>query len=168
VGPRDSGARPILLEEARRHHDAQVAAYRDVDGKALEVMKVNGVLLALVATIGGVVPRLDAAPHLPVAVLLLAAVGLSATTAAIVVAAVAYTRSTLKSGVTGFTDASLRTRYTARDVEAFVLEVYEEMIRDNRRTIEKIAFRVDTAILLLITAVLLFAASGSVLIVGVW
>lgn len=131
--PRES-ALLVLVTEARRHLDQQLAAAREVDTKALELLKVNATVftIAAAATAAFVSSPVDVAAW----VRSLFAVGIFSLLVSTLLAGVAYVRADFNVGLVGFEDEIVPSM-SVSDICEKTLRVYAGMLSANKARIER-------------------------------
>ncbi len=148
-----------LLEESRRHMDATLRAVADLDRKAVELVKMDGVGLGLTATALGIAARRGPDEMGPMAGALLAAgiLGVAGLIASMALAVAALFRRDLALGVIDLGEG-IDLRYP--DTIGFTLETHRDAVEANRAAINAKGRLVERGVAALLAASLLLGASA--------
>jgi len=168
AGP-DSAALDLVLTEWRRYLEATAALLRDLDGKALEIVKLDGVILGLAAAAGGLLARSAPGPRLGAMARLGAAVGvagLALLAGSILAAVLVVGRRNAALGI-GAPPGQLAEGLSRDDACRYAIETYASATETNRALADRKGKAVDWALVLLALGVLLLGVGGLVLILEV-
>ena len=163
MGPTENALRLVVLE-SRRHLDALLAATRDVDQMAIDVIKINGALLALALTGAGVAVRTDASSSLSFRVALgIAAVALGALVLSMLLCVAALVSYDVVVGL-GNVDAVLAMGVSESETLRFAISTHADAIRKNSDAVNSRKRLIDGGIVALVAGVLCIGASAILLI----
>jgi hypothetical protein len=166
----DKEASAALLEESRRHLDATLDALTELDRKGIELIKIDAVVLGLIATAVGLLGR-GAPSGVAIAgtsgrfLLVVGALGVAGLAASMGLAVVALFRRDIKLGVIRLENGiGLSYAETVR----FAVETHGGALETNRASIHAKGTLVESAAagLLIATALLAVSAVGFMILGG--
>jgi hypothetical protein len=157
----------VLLDEARRHLESTLQALRDLDAKAIEFLKIDAILLGLVATAAGLLttPISGTATMRPwwTFALPIGVLGATALAASMTLAVTALFRRDVALGMIRLgRGASL----SYEEAVVFSIETYERALETNRSAVDGKGILVETSAAALLVAAVLLGVAGIGFMVG--